>query len=245
MAFEIIIGENRIGELQNELGSKNWPEFMQNDAIVEKYWPNLYTIFSDYQFALLDNNKLVGVGNMIPINWTGDYKDLPESGLDWAMEKAHNDFNKGSVVNLLVGVQILIDSEYKGHGISYEMLKVMKIIAKSKGIKNIALPVRPTIKCSYPLIPMSDYIYWENANGEPFDPWIRVHIKAGGKIVGICEKSMNISGSVSEWEEWTDLKFLSSGDYVIGNALIPIKIDLKNSYGTYIEPNVWILHKVE
>ncbi len=110
MSYEIIIGESRIRELQNELGSKNWPEFMQNDAVVEKYWSNLYTIFSDYQFALFDNKKLVGIGNMIPINWQGNFNDLPVNGLDWAMEKAHNDFDKGSVVNLLVGVQILIDN---------------------------------------------------------------------------------------------------------------------------------------
>ena len=34
MKYKIIFGEKRIGEMQSELGSKNWPEFMQHDAIV-------------------------------------------------------------------------------------------------------------------------------------------------------------------------------------------------------------------
>lgn len=92
---------------------------------------------------------------------------------------------------------------------------------------------------------MDDYINWQNKDGLPFDPWLRVHIKAGGKIIGICKKSMDVSGSVSEWEEWTDLIFPSSGDYVVDRALIPITIDKKKDIGKYIEPNVWIVHMIK
>jgi len=38
---------------------------------------------------------------------------------------------------------------------------------------------------------------------------------------------------------------LISLTYVIDNALIPIKIDIKNNIGRYIEPNIWIIHKVD
>jgi len=46
--------------------------------------------------------------------------------------------------------KILINPKYQSHGISYKMLTIMKDIAKSNGISNIALPVRPTLKCQYP-----------------------------------------------------------------------------------------------
>ncbi len=121
----------------------------------------------------------------------------------------------------------------------------MKEIAKSNGIKNVALPVRPTLKWQFPLIPIDEYINWENSEGLPYDPWIRVHKRAGGEIIGICERSMEISGSVSEWESWTCLRFPASGDYIVDKALVPIKIDRENNTGTYFEPNVWIVHKTE
>jgi hypothetical protein len=245
MNYEIIIGESRISELQKTLGSQTWPEFMQHDSIVNKYWSSLYTDFLNFQFALFDNQEIVGIGNTVHLNWQKPFVELPESGLDWAMEKASDDFKRGINSNLLIGAQILINGKYQSHGISYEMLKVMKEIAKTNGIDNIALPVRPTLKSHYPLIPMDDYINWQNKDGLPFDPWLRVHIKAGGKIIGICKKSMDISGPVSEWEKWTGMTFPGSGDYIIDNALIPVNIDKEKEIGKYIEPNIWIIHKIE
>jgi len=161
------------------------------------------------------------------------------------MEKASSDFKSGVSSNLLIALQILINEKYQGYGISFEMLKIMKGVAKTNGFDHIALPVRPTLKCNYPLIPIDDYINWQREDGLPFDPWIRVHITAGGKIVGICNRSMNISGSVSDWEKWTGLKFPGSGNYVIDKALIPVNIDKEKNIGKYIEPNVWIIHKIE
>ena len=90
---------------------------------------------------------------------------------------------------------------------------------------------------------MDDYLTWKREDGLPFDPWLRVHIKAGGKIIGICRSSMVISGSVSEWEQWTGLVFGESGDYIVDEALIPVNIDKEHEIGRYIEPNVWIIHE--
>ena len=243
MNYKLIIGDARIRELQKRLGSATWPEFMQHDDIIRKYWPNLYTQFPNFQFALLDNDEIVGIGNTVHLNWQKSFVELPDSGLDWAIEKANTDFKSGSNSNLLIGLQILINEKYQGHGLSFEMLKIMKDIGKTNGIDTIALPVRPTLKSNYPLIQIDDYVTWQNKKGLPFDPWLRVHIKAGGKIVGICKRSMDISGSVSEWEKWTGFIFPGSGDYIIDKALIPVNIDKEKGIGKYIEPNVWIVHK--
>jgi len=228
-----------------DLGYRTWPEFMQHDRIVNKYWPDLYTGFLKFQFALFGKHEIVGIGNTVPLNWQRPFSELPDTGLDWAMEKASNDFQPRLKPDLLIGVQILINPKFQSHGISYEMLRIMKDIAKSNGIDNLALPVRPTLKSDYPLIPVEKYINWQNKNNLPFDPWIRVHIKAGGKIIGICNKSMIISGTVSEWEKWTGSVFPDSGDYIVNNALIPINVDKNNDTGTYIEPNVWIIHELK
>lgn len=245
MNYEIIIGENRISKIQKNLGSKIWPEFMQHDSIVNKYWPDLYTDFLKFQFAIFDKQEIVGIGNTVHLNWQKPFLELPDTGLDWAMGKASKDFRLGLKPNLLIGVQILVNPKFQSCGISYEMLRIMKSIAQSNGIDNIALPVRPTLKSDYPLIPIDDYINWQNIDNLPFDPWIRVHVKAGGKIVGICNKSMLITGTVSDWEKWTGVVFPYTGDYIVNKALTPIKIDKNNDIGTYIEPNVWIIHEIK
>ncbi len=245
MNYKTIIGEGRIKELQKTLGSNIWPEFMQHGAIANQYWPNLYTDFSNFQFALLDDDEVVGVGNTIHLNWQKSFEKLPDSGFDWAIEKACADLKQSTNSDLLIGLQISINKKYQGQGISFEMLEIMKNIAKTNGIDNLALPVRPTLKSYYPLIRIEDYIKWQNKDGLPFDPWLRVHIKTGGEIVGACKSSMNITGSVSEWEIWTGLIFPGSGDYIIDEALIPVSIDTEKDIGKYIEPNVWIIHELE
>lgn len=245
MKYETIIGESRIEGLQKALGAKIWPEFMQHDETVNKHWPELYTDFLRFQFALLDHDEIVGIGNALPLHWRKSFADLPDSGLDWAMEKACADCKRGLDANLLVGIEILIDEKYQGRGISFEMLGIMKEIAKANGMDHLALPVRPTLKRNYPLIAIADYIHWQNKERLPFDPWLRVHKKAGGEIVGVCKRSMDISGSISAWEKWAGLVFPGSGDYIVDKALVPVRIDKKKKIGRYIEPNVWIVHEIK
>lgn len=245
MNYKTIIGAGRIEKLQKSLGAEVWPEFMQHDETVNKNWPNLYTDFLHYQFALAAGNDIVAIANAVPLHWRKPFAALPDSGLDWAMKKANTDFKCGLKANVLVGIEILINEKYQGRGISFEMMKIMKDIAKTNGIKNIALPVRPTQKCNFPLIPIADYLNWLNKDGLPFDPWLRVHIKIGGEIAGICQRSMDISGSVSDWEDWTGLIFPGSGDFIIDKALVPVHIDKRKNIGRYIEPNVWIVHEIK
>lgn len=242
MNYRTIIGEQRIEQEQVNLGKRTWPEFMQHDSIVAKCWSSLYTDFIDFQFALYSEDGIAGVGNSIPIHWEGEFGNLPDKGLDWAMERAASDLKNGKPFNLLIGVQILINPDLRSKGLSYEFLDKMKQIGKAHRIQQVALPVRPVQKHLYPLIPMEEYILWNNEKGEPFDPWIRVHVKAGGKIVSVCSESMIIKGTVKDWQAWTGLLFQSSGLYTVEKALCPVKIDLDKNSGEYIEPNIWIVH---
>src|SRR5690625_7502707 len=83
------------------------------------------------------------------------------------------------------------------------MVNEMKSLAIKSKFKNMVAPVRPSLKSMYPLIPIEEYIKWKSIAGTPFDPWIRIHIKAGASIIKVAEKSMVIPASIKEWEEWT------------------------------------------
>jgi GNAT superfamily N-acetyltransferase len=218
---------------------------MQHDAMVEQHWPRLYSDFLNFQFAAFSEEVFVGVGNIVPIHWKSEFSHLPPRGLDWALAKAVGDYKMGLSPNLLVGVQILINPDLRNRGLSYKFIEAMKRLARTYGIEHIALPVRPTLKHEYPLVPMEEYIRWTNDQGDSFDPWIRVHIKAGGTMVSVCPESMTIQGKVNEWQQWTGLSFQSSGLYTIKQALSPVHIDLEEDLGEYIEPNVWFIHTTE
>lgn len=91
---------------------------------------------------------------------------------------------------------------------------------------------------------MERYIQWQDDQGMPFDPWMRVHARLGAKILRVCPRSMRIEGSVLDWESWAEMRFPESGKYIVSEALVPVEINSEANRGTYIEPNVWMCHKL-
>jgi hypothetical protein len=53
---------------------------------------------------------------------------------------------------------------------------------------------------------------------------------------------MAISGTVSEWESWTGMRFPESGEYIVPDALVPVIVDVAADRCDYVEPNVWMVH---
>jgi hypothetical protein len=67
-------------------------------------------------------------------------------------------------------------------------------------------------------------------------------MRAEGKLVKVCPRSMAVSGTVQEWEEWTGIRLPESGLYTIAGALMPLKIARDKNVGIYVEPNVWVVY---
>ena len=223
-----------------------WPEFMLHDAVADKYWGQLFERFSDYQFGLVDSSTggAIAMGNSIPLQWNNDFNDLPERGWDWAFEQAVIDDRNGVSPNILCALQIAIHPKYQGKRLSLNLIQTMKSIGISMGFNNLIAPVRPNQKSLYPLINIDSYLTWKTDEGLPFDSWIRVHSKAGAKVIKVCHQSMQIRGTCEEWESWTGLTFQESNQYVISGALNPVEINLESDQGIYIEPNVWVVHNI-
>ena len=144
----------------------------------------------------------------------------------------------------MCGIQISVAPAYQGKGLSRRMIEIMRDLARRKGLESLIVPVRPNLKASYPLTGMERYIEWKAQGGLPFDPWLRVHARAGGKIAKVCHRAMVITGTIREWESWTEMQFPDSGPYVVPGALVPVKVDLAQDEGKYIEPNVWIPYRL-
>ncbi|MBE0409255.1 MAG: GNAT family N-acetyltransferase [Anaerolineales bacterium] len=230
----------------NRINPSAWPEFMLHDPISNQHWGKLDTHFKDFQFVLCDqDDKVVAVGNSIPVTWEASLDDLPERGWDALLEKGVRDQELGQAPNLLCALSAVVAEQHRAKRLSIMVIEGMRDIASWSGFDWLVAPVRPSLKSTYPLTPMERYIKWLREDGKPFDPWIRVHWGLGAVLVKVAPQSMTISGSIAEWEEWTGVQLPESGVYIVPGALEPVHIDCEAGIGKYMEPNVWMKHEIK
>lgn len=232
-------------EKQDAVCEEVWPEFMLHDPVGNENWMPFIEAFKEYQLLILEGEEILAVINMVPLHFDRPLDELPDEGWDWGILKSIDDYKKGLKPNMLMGVQIVVNKKNQGMGLSSVGVEEAIETARRAGMDNLIIPVRPSDKHKFPLIPMDQYIRWENGKGYPFDNWLRVHVKAGGKILRPCEKAMRIPGTIAEWAEWTGLEFPGDGSFVVPGALSPISVDRKKDEAVYIEANVWVIHKTK
>jgi GNAT superfamily N-acetyltransferase len=234
-------------EQSQRLVDEAWPKFVQNDAVGRRYFRKLYNAFPAFQFAIFDEDIMVATCNSIPIIWDLDDQTLPDRGWDWALKHGFRLAAAGEAPTTLSALSITVTRSYLGKGISSYALRAMKEIAVRHGFNALVAPVRPTLKPRYPLALMERYITWtqDGDGGAPFDPWLRAHRRAGARIVRVAPRSMFVSGTVAQWEDWTNgMKFPETGRYAVEGALNPVIADVGANRITYVEPNVWMHHPI-
>lgn len=103
-------------------------------------------------------------------------------------------------------------------------------------------PVRPALKSRYPLRPMENFARWTRPDGLHLDPWVRAHQRLGASILGPAPRSMTITGTVAEREDWAQMSFPETAGYEVPDALGLVQIDCEHDRGTYVEANLWMRH---
>lgn len=230
------------GDFSERLAVEVWPAFMLQDPVASRYWRYLFEYWPQYQFALLQDEELVAVGNSLPAPWTAEAAALPDEGWDWILPHAVETHNAGAAPTAQFALQVMVPLKHRGQGWSQKAVAAMADIGRAHSLGHLYAPVRPSGKSQYPLIDMDQYVTWQDERGRPFDPWIRVHLRLGARFVKVCPRSMTITGTLAQWHEWTGLPFPGSGQYTVPGALAPVTADAKADHATYIEPNVWLEH---
>lgn len=219
----------------NQLAHQSFTRFFfEGDHVVAERWEKVLEQFKKFQFALFEGKEVVGGGITIPLTWDGTVDHLPQS----PEELYPTDPGEPNVLCALV------PKKHQGRGISPYILHGMKAIAKKHGFISLIAPVYPHHKSRYPLVPMERYAQWKREDGLPYDPWIRVHWRLGGKILKVMPRASIVQGTVQQWEEWTGMYFPESGIYVTPETIAPVTIDVEKNEGIYIEPNVWMEHEL-
>jgi hypothetical protein len=222
-----------------------WPRYNEQGDVLGQHWSRLDEDFQDFQFILFDEERETALahGHSIPCSWDGTVEGLPP-GIDAVLDGAVRLFEEGGEPNTLSALAIEIPPEHQGGGLSRTMIGGMRDIAAKHGLGSLIAPLRPTWKERYPLTPIERYAHWTREDGLPFDPWIRLHVRFGAEILRPVQQSLRITGTVAEWEEWTETAFPESGEYVFPRCLAVLDVDRETDLGAYWEPNVWVRHRV-
>jgi GNAT superfamily N-acetyltransferase len=222
-----------------ELVVPAFPAYMNENEPGNLYWDRLYSDFPDFQVALVDGDELLAEAHAVPLPWDGTGDDLPagwDEGFVRGMTSAQDH-------TALMALAISVAPGQQGRQLSSRMIRTFVDNARAARLsEGVLAPVRPTWKERYPLIEMERFAWWTRADGLPFDPWLRVHARLGAELLEVCPTSMTVEGSTGEWEEWTGMAFPEDGEYVVPGALVPVVF--RGGSGLYVEPNVWMRHRV-
>lgn len=198
----------------------------------------------DHQLLLLDGDgALCGVALSMPISWDGATETLP-TGWDDGIKAGAALLQDGSGGDTLFVLSITVSSTLIRRGLAGQLISALKDLAGRDGAHSLISPIRPVEKSRFPLIPMEDYVEWTAPDGEPYDPWLRLHLRLGAQVVAVAPESMVVTGTVAEWESWLDTRLPGSGDFLIDRGLVPLHVDRGADLGRYVEPNVWIRYPV-
>jgi hypothetical protein len=227
----------------SEVMKTSWPEFMMHGNVAKELWRGLRDRSMDLQLVLhdMETDEVVGLGNTIPLYWDGEIEHLPD-GFDAVLQSSVRNHADGVRPNTLSALQAAVTVKRRGEGLSGLLVEAMRRAAGAHGFEHLIAPVRPTWKERYPLVPIERYMTWRRDDGLPFDPWLRLHERLGGRMLAPCPESVRISASVADWESRTGMAFPESGDYVVPGALALVRIDRERGFGEHIEPNVWVRH---
>ncbi|HUC06019.1 MAG TPA: hypothetical protein VL961_11515 [Acidimicrobiales bacterium] len=239
--WQIFTAEERpdLWEAARPLFRDVWPEYNNHGNDTSTYFGALFPRHSAFQVLLTDKEtgRAIARGRSIPFPWDGSEGDLPH-GIDAVGLRAVESRDPPTALSALAAE---VATDHQGEGLSRLVIQSMVAAARAGGLRSLVAPVRPSWKDRYPLIPIDRYATWTRQDGLPFDPWLRVHARLGGVMIRPEPRSLRIEAPISDWESWTGMVFPDDGDYVFPFGLAPLSV--RNGFGHYWEPNVWVLHQ--
>lgn len=242
MALTISVLAERPDLLDDFLAMESpWPTFMRQDPIGALYYntPTL-TRFAEHILVCQDDDgQIVAKAFSIPFRCESD--ELPDDGWDGAIRRGVQTSEDGGAPNTVAALEIVIAPSMQGRGLSGQIVEALRDNAKRHGFRELVVPVRPNAKQD-PREPMSSYAFRTRDDGLPVDPWLRVHVRAGGRLDKVAPRAMVIPGTLEEWRDWTGLPFDRSGLVEVPQALTLVHCDVDTGTAVYIEPNVWVRH---
>jgi len=217
-----------------------WPAFVLRDPVSGRCRDAVAEYFPDYDVLLLDDDTVLARATAVAFRWDGQTSTLPDGGYDGALVTSVAEHENGVAPDTLCVVSATVRPGRTGGGLAGKVLTALRERARDAGLERVVVPVRPTLKATYPLTSMDDFQRWTREDGLHLDPWIRTHQRLGATVLGPAERSMVVTGTAAEWERWTGMRFPQSGEYVVPGGLDLVRF--QDGHGVYEETNLWMRH---
>ncbi|MFI8103048.1 N-acetyltransferase [Streptomyces sp. NPDC086023] len=224
-----------------------WPAFAVEDPIGWLLFGRIATELQDYVLVATDPGGAV-VARAFSVPFALDRPgrgELPARGWDQILLWAFSDLRHGVAPDTVSAIEVNIEQDHVGSGISGRMLAAMRENARSRGFREVVAPVRPNAKHLEPEADIHEYAFRTRPDGLPHDPWLRVHVRAGATVEKVAPASMTITGSLDDWRTWTGLPFDTRGPVTVPGALVPVRCEPEQGYAVYVEPNIWVRHRLD
>jgi GNAT superfamily N-acetyltransferase len=225
------------------LFAAGFPPFITADPEVKKYIGRVREYFTHLDLMLVDETGIpIATGWGVPIPWSDDVDELPSTFAD-ILRRAVDAHESGAGALTFVICGGVVHPGHTGTGAAAELIRTLIDAARAHGMTRVLAPLRPTRKHQYPLVSIARYASWVRDDGLPFDPWLRLHARLGGRVIGLAPAAQTMRGTVVEWEDWTGMPLPETGDYIIPLGMSVLSIDVDADEGTYVEPNIWVRHR--
>lgn len=218
-----------------------WGVFMQHNRVADAYFFQSLKAFPSLCLVATADGEVVGDAHAVRFASRGE---LPPGGYEQVLVWAFQDLDRGTPTDAACALNISVATSVHGQGLSGLMLGALRSAVAVAGLSRLVAPVRPTWKDREPRTPMASYVARVRPDGLPYDPWLRTHVRAGGRIVGVAPTSWLIAGTLAEWRTWTGLPFTTDGLVDVPYALAPVRCSVADDYAVYVEPGVWVEHDV-
>lgn len=189
------------------------------------------------------------------------------SGWDWAMTQSLSDVLRGRSPNLLSAAATVVSPAARGQGLASQAVDWMKEIASQHGLQYLIAPLRPSHKRDFPFLDFIQYGQKTKIDVEgrayPYDPWLRLHVKKGGRLIHPCFRSIRIRQPLPVWKSWvpsieeeltkreelTNQTRRANEDLAcqipLPEADSPLLVDWKSQTGYYSASGMWCVHEIQ
>ena len=177
-------------DLADELGallSARWPIFMlAGHPGHDEDLMALVAEAPEHQVVAVDaDDKVRGVAFSLPVDWDGTTAGLP-TGWDDAVSRAAALRRSGAPADAATALSITVASDATRRGLAVRLIEGLRDATARAGGRALIAAVRPVLKDRYPLVVLDDYLTWRTPEGETFDPWVRTHLRAGARTLGVA-----------------------------------------------------------
>ncbi|WP_197716992.1 N-acetyltransferase [Glycomyces terrestris] len=203
--------------------------------------------WSDLSVAVVDDGGAVlARGLTVPLDAGVEGRDpFPDGGWEQAVLWSIDDLLEERTPDTLCALEIVVHPRAARQGVSRLVLAGMRALARERGFRRLIAPLRPPLKANEPWAAMDEYAARRRDDGLPQDPWLRTHVRAGGRLRGVAYRSTTITAGLERWRAWTGLPLDRDGLVAVPGGLAPLLVNRDLDLGCYVEPNVWVDHPLD